>query len=67
MPAKKGFISVSIVCRDSGKADALSTALFCLSQQEGNELIKTMPDVEAIWVTEDGEKLYSDNWDKYKN
>ena len=34
MPAE-GYLSVSVVCRDSALGDALSTALFCMSFEEG--------------------------------
>ena len=65
MPAK-GYLSVSVVCENSGLADALSTALFCLSQQEGSALIESMNNVEAMWVTEDGKKLFSSGWNNYE-
>ncbi len=65
MPAD-GFLSVSVVCNDSGLADALSTALFCLSQEEGSALIESIDDAEALWVTYDGNKTYSSGWNKYE-
>lgn len=65
MPAT-GYLSVSIVCNDSGLGDALSTALFCLPQQEGLNLIESMDNVEAMWVTEDGQKTYSSGWEHYQ-
>ena len=55
MPAT-GYLSVSIVCDDSGLGDALSTALFCLPQNKGLALIESLDNVEAMWVTEDGQK-----------
>lgn len=64
MPAE-GFLSVSVVCNDSGLADALSTALFCLSQEDGAKLIESVPDAEALWITHDGNKTYSSGWNKY--
>lgn len=64
MPAE-GFLSVSIICKDSGKADALSTALFCLSKDEGMSLVNSLPDVEAMWVSENGDISVSDGWNKY--
>ncbi len=64
MPAE-GFLSVSVVCNDSGLADALSTALFCLSQEEGSVLIESFDDAEAMWVTQDGNKTFSSGWNKY--
>lgn len=65
MPAT-GYLSVSIVCKDAGLADALSTALFCQSRSDGLELIESIDEVEAMWVTEEGEKIFSSGWNKYK-
>ncbi len=64
MPAT-GYLSVSVVCKDSGMADALSTALFCLSAEDGRKLIESIPDAEAMWVTEDKEKTFSSGWSNY--
>ncbi len=50
--------SVSIVCADSGLADALSTALFLLPQQEGQALLDRWGAL-AIWVDHEGNILYS--------
>ena len=50
--------SVSILCADSGIADSLSTALFTLSQEDGQKLLDAF-DAEALWMTRDGELLYS--------
>ena len=55
--------SVTIVCADSGTADALSTALFLLSQSEGQILLDRY-DAEAMWVGAGGEILYSDGFEK---
>ena len=50
--------SVTILCPDSGLADALSTALFVLSLEEGLELLEKC-DAEAMWVDAAGEISYS--------
>lgn len=50
--------SVSIVCADSGVADMLSTALFLLPVEEGQELLDRYEAV-AMWVGMDGEIVYS--------
>ena len=50
--------SVTIVCGDSGLADALSTALFLLPQEQGQALL-TQSGAEALWVDADGALFYS--------
>lgn len=50
--------SVSIVCGDSGLADALSTALFLLPQAEGQALLDAC-DAQAMWVDGQGNRYYS--------
>ena len=44
------FASVSVITPDSGLADALSTALFCMSYEDGLELVESLENVEVIWV-----------------
>lgn len=58
MPAEY-FASVSVFCADSGIADALSTALFCMSYEDGLEIINRIGNVDAIWVDLDGEIKYT--------
>ena len=50
--------AVTVVCDDSGTADALSTALFLLPRAEGQALL-TQYKAEACWVQADGSILYS--------
>lgn len=50
--------AVTVVCADSGTADALSTALFLLSQEEGQQLL-TRYGAEAMWVDADQQIFYS--------
>lgn len=64
MPAE-GYLSVSIICPDSGMADALSTALFCMALEDGKALIDSLEGVEALWVTADGTQTASDGWHTY--
>lgn len=61
MPAE-GYLSVSVVCTDSGLADGLSTALFCLPLEEGKALVEEMDGVEVLWVFEDGKEAVSSGW-----
>ena len=64
MPSEN-FLSVSVVCKDSGFGDAMSTALFCMPQEKGLSLIESMPEVEAMWVSQDGSQTTSSGWDLY--
>lgn len=57
--------SVTLITPHSGEADALSTALFCMSVEEGLAFINTIPNAEAMWVLEDGSITYSANFDSY--
>ena len=50
--------SVSIVCGDSGLADALSTALFLLPREAGQQLLDQF-DAKAMWVDAEGNRFYS--------
>lgn len=59
------FTAVSIVCKDSGMADALSTAIFNMSFEEGLHLIESIDNTEAIWILKDGSLKYSSNFDEY--
>ncbi len=59
------FSSVSILAKDSALADALSTALFCMSYEDGLKLIGGMKGVEVMWVRENGEELYTSGFKKY--
>ena len=54
--------SVTVVCPDSGVADALSTALFLLPQEEGQALLNRYS-AEALWVKASGERFYSPGFD----
>ena len=51
------FASVTVITKDSGVADCLSTALFCLPYEQGIEMVKQFPGTEVIWFTADGERL----------
>ena len=64
MPAEN-FWSVSVLCKDSGLADALSTALFTMDYEQGLEIIESTAGAEAMWFTKDGEKQYSSGFKNY--
>jgi thiamine biosynthesis lipoprotein len=49
MPSEN-FSMVSVVCENSGYADALSTALFSMDLEEGKALVNSLPNTQAMWV-----------------
>lgn len=53
------FSSLTVLTGDSGLADALSTALFCMSYEDGLALAEQMEDVEVLWIFPDGGIKYT--------
>jgi thiamine biosynthesis lipoprotein len=56
--------SVTILCEDSGLADALSTALFLLPLEEGQALLDKTG-AHAMWVDRNGESFYSPGFEDF--
>lgn len=50
--------SVTIICQDSGIADALSTALFLMDRESGQQLLERF-DALAMWMDIEGNLYYS--------
>ena len=59
MPAEY-FASLVILCKDSGLADGLSTALFCMPYEDGRAIVESLDGVEALWIMTDGEIKHTD-------
>lgn len=55
--------SISIVCEDSGLADALSTALFLLPYEEGEALLQECG-AQAMWIDAEGNQYYSSGFEE---
>ena len=53
--------SVTVIGKDSGQCDALSTILFLMDVETGKEFIKDY-DVEVIWFTNENEIIKSDGF-----
>ena len=49
------YSALTVITKDSGLADALSTALFCMEYEESRSLVDTLDGVEACWIFSDGE------------
>lgn len=59
-----GLISVSIISADSTSCDALSTTAFAMGLEDGMALIDSMPDVWAVFITEDMQLHYSQGFEE---
>lgn len=57
-PAENELASVTIVCENSMRADALSTALFVMGLDKGLEFAQAREDIEAVFITAD-RKIYT--------
>ena len=64
MPADR-FASVSIISADAGLADALSTALFCMTLEDGEALVESLDDTEALWIGKDGGLIMTSGFKSY--
>lgn len=58
-PYDNGLTSVTIISARSVDGDALSTSCFCLGLEKGMELIDSIPDCYAIFITTDNTLHYS--------
>lgn len=59
------YDSVTILCKNGGMADALSTAVFNMTAEEGMELIESLEETEALWIYPDGREEMSSGFGQY--
>ena len=75
---REGFLSVTVLTEDSGLADALSTALFNMSMEDGKALLEALKagtksisgisvkTAEAVWILPDGSMQYTSGYASYR-
>lgn len=61
-PYDNGLLSVTILSDKSVDGDGLSTACFALGLEKGLALINSLPDTEAVFITDDYQLHYSENF-----
>ena len=61
-PCDTDLLQVTIISKDSATGDALSTACFALGLKKGMELIHSLPDIYAVFITSDGELHFSNGF-----
>lgn len=61
-PCENTLQSVTIITDSSLTADALSTVCFLLGYDRGMNMVKQLDNVDAIFITDDDEIHYSDNF-----
>lgn len=64
-PVESNLSSVTIICSEGIKGDALSTAVFSMGYNKGLEMIKSMKDVNAVLVTNDKKVYISSELEDY--
>lgn len=63
-PYDNHLVSVTIISDQSMDGDGLSTSCFALGLEKGMELINSLPDVHAVFITDDYQLHYSDHFQK---
>ncbi|MDE6607467.1 MAG: FAD:protein FMN transferase [Lachnospiraceae bacterium] len=61
-PVENELVGVTILSSSSLEGDALSTTCFLLGIEDGMQLISSLPDTEALFITKDGELVYTDGF-----
>lgn len=63
-PYDNHLVSVTIICKNSVDGDGLSTTCFSMGLKKGMELIESLPDTEAVFITDDNELHFSSGMGK---
>lgn len=62
-PYENGIYGVTIISKKSVDGDGLSTTCFALGVERGLELINSMKDTYAVFITDDGKQHYSEGFE----
>ena len=54
------FASVTVITKDSGFADFMSTTLFLTPYEEGIEMVRKLGNIEVIWAFNDGKMKHTE-------
>lgn len=57
-PVNSGLSQVTILSENSMQADAFSTLCFILGYEKAVQLLENYPEIQAVFITEDGQILY---------
>lgn len=63
-PYENNLVSVTIISAKSVDGDGLSTTCFALGLEKGMELVNSLPDVQAVFITDDYQLHYSQDFDE---
>ena len=61
-PCDTDLLQVTIISKDSATGDALSTACFALGLKKGMELIHSLENIYAVFITADGQLHFSNGF-----
>ena len=61
-PCENELASVTIICDQSADGDALSTSCFLMGLEKGLAFVNDLEDVQAVFITKEGEVFYSDDF-----
>lgn len=63
-PYENDLVAVTIISDLSTEGDGLSTTCFSLGLEKGLELVNHLENVQAVFITEDGEVHFSDGFEQ---
>ena len=64
-PVRNELGSVTILTEESMRADALSTAVFAMGLEQGMQFVEGLPDIEALFVTNESTVYFSSGMGDY--